>query len=489
MILQNIVLPNIVCPEKDIYFRTDGNIQFEGDTILLDTESKISTDTYMNLFDLEYWKNYSNITEPTLYLAINGRFRLSVRLLDEKGDSTLFEKEYCFDDDVAFVRIPLENGGGQIYFSIDALYETRLLSASYITNDTPPDYVNISVIMCTYHRIDQLTQNLCRFQQSRFWIKSDALYGKLKIYVIDNGEDVWLNSEDEKIKLVSNSNQGGGSGGFERGLEEIRKDQDEFPCTHVVFMDDDVEFQSESFYRLYAFLTLLKAEYRKSPIAGRMFRMDRRYVQYTAAEIWNGGNILHLGGNCDMRNRENLFESFLSSSDYGGWWLCVYPSSYALQNQPFPFFLHCDDVEYGLRCMKHPLILRGFQVWHETYEFRLTPKIIYYDVRNAMVVNILEGMDVNVLLAVWKQRLDAYHNADDWAEKYFCALALWHFGHPQFFIKNKGKISNRYIWLSEKKYLSKITAAILHRVAEQYVRKNILVIRGQYQKLRINKSR
>ena len=46
-------------------------------------------------------------------------------------------------------------------------------------------------------------------------------------------------------------------------------------------------FRWKVFYRLYAFLSLLKGEYQDRPIAGRMFRLDKRKVQYTAVERWN----------------------------------------------------------------------------------------------------------------------------------------------------------------------------------------------------------
>ena len=56
-------------------------------------------------------------------------------------------------------------------------------------------------------------------------------------------------------------------------------------------------------------------------------------------------------------------------------------------NDVLPFFIHCDDVEYGLRCGRKPIIIEGVQVWHETYDKRMTPLMQYYDTRNPLFDN------------------------------------------------------------------------------------------------------
>lgn len=83
---------------------------------------------------------------------------------------------------------------------------------------------------------------------------------------MDNARQLKIR-EDDYTHLVYNKNTGG-SGGFQRGIEEIRK-QEGF--THVIFMDDDVAFDINSFYLLFDFLTQVEEENRDRPVAGRMF--------------------------------------------------------------------------------------------------------------------------------------------------------------------------------------------------------------------------
>lgn len=285
----------------------------------------------------------------------------------------------------------------------------------------------LAVNICTYHRLDEVRRNVQRLLESKFFDKSKTeFYGHLHIYVTDNGCELSVR-DDEFVHIQHNRNTGG-SGGFQKGLEWIR--ESEIPFTHVIFMDDDVEFDIETFYRLYLFLGHLRDEYADAPIAGRMFRKDKPYVQYTAAEIWNKGDIRHIGYHVDMRDVTNLtLVNDNDGAEYGGFWFCCYPMSFAKENDIMPFFLHCDDVEYGLRCGRPPIILNGIQVWHETYEYRQTPIMNYYDTRNPLFVNEKYGLlpTPDIMLATWKDKITEFHVKKDFESEYYTILGMHDF--------------------------------------------------------------
>lgn len=89
----------------------------------------------------------------------------------------------------------------------------------------------------------------------------------------------------------------------------------------------------------------------------------------------------------------------------------------------------CDDVEYGLRCGKTPIILNGIQVWHETYEYRQTPIINYYDTRNPLFVN--EKYDLlpktQIMLDIWKDKITDFHVKKDYESEYYTILGMYDF--------------------------------------------------------------
>ena len=285
--------------------------------------------------------------------------------------------------------------------------------------------IRLALNICTYHRNEYVRNNVRQLLGSRFFDKKETeYYGKLHIFITDNGSE--LDAFDhEFVHLTYNSNTGG-AGGFQKGLESIRASGISF--TNVIFMDDDVSFLDESFYRLFGLLTYMKEEYWENVIAGRMFRKDKPWVQYTAAEIWNGGNLRHIGLEMDMSDAffDEKLVNDCDGAEYSGWWFACFPASFCMKNDIIPFFIHCDDVEYGLRLGKEPIILNGIQVWHETYEYRQMKWMLYYDNRNSMIVNEKYNClpCLQEVLEQWKQKITEYHVRQDWLSEYYVIKAM-----------------------------------------------------------------
>lgn len=253
--------------------------------------------------------------------------------------------------------------------------------------------VKLALNICTYKREQILKNNLEVLMGSEFYNPNNQkYYEKLKIFVIDNASELSLDNVPN-LYIYHNPNTGG-SGGFQRGIDEIRKHND---ITHVIFMDDDVTFDMSSFYLLYDFLEKVGSKDSDRPVAGRMLDKDNPNIQWTAAEKWNSGNIQHVEFLRDITDLTNPYIPGKvicdADADYGGFWFCCYPFSYVKNNDLLPFFIHCDDVEYGLRCGKTPIIIEGVHVWHETWEKKFSPEILYYDTRNSLFVNKLYAVE------------------------------------------------------------------------------------------------
>lgn len=285
--------------------------------------------------------------------------------------------------------------------------------------------VIIALNICTFRREECIRKNLDLLMQSKFFNPDEAdYYSRLHVFITDNAGQ--LKEEQNKFIHINHNPMGntGGSGGFQYGLDKIFDSDIAF--TNVVFMDDDVEFIMETFYRLFALLSYMRDDYLDNPIAGRMFRKDRPYIQYTAAEKWNKGEISHIGYQLDMRDAANFISmNENNESEYGGWWFCCYAIKFVKENKIMPFFLHCDDVEYGLRNGKPPILLNGIQVWHETFEYRLKPIVLYYDTRNSYFVNEKYNLlDYKSILSQWKEGISKFHKNKQWLEEYMMIIAL-----------------------------------------------------------------
>ena len=391
IMLQSILIPQQQDETGELYYRLKGtgNARLENGSVELERGAILSTNTYLNIFDAWAWHRYTGLKSWKLRLQAKGRFHLCLYSWNGKK-RVLSKKEVdAKEKEAAEIDFHQLSEDEMVFVEIEAREDTTLYQGAYLV-EIPLEQrnpVHLSVLICTYKRKEELYQNLAVLESSMFFEENSLYYGGMSIRIVDNGEEL-PQIEKEYITLYHNPNTGG-SGGFTRGLLESRKDETKYGITHVIFMDDDVRVQEESFYRLYALLSLLKSSYQMEVVAGRMFRLDRRYIQHTAAEVWNQGDVIHLGHERDMRKEEALVEMNQKLGQYAGWWFACYPMSFVRRETPLPFFLHCDDVEYGLRHGGNPILLNGIQVWHETYENRVSPLIRYYDQRNSMIVNTL----------------------------------------------------------------------------------------------------
>ena len=391
MKVQTAIFQSEYCTESELFYRSDGLCVPNQNRIIISEGTTISTDTYQNLFDEYTWFGYTGISLWLLKLSVKGNGTVKLIRRCDKNHEILSE---CATDSnqVQELVLPFRVNGekGYCYFEIQAAERVEVVDAGYHTNALPKREINLCVLSCTYHRNEEIKKNIRQLLASDFFKEDNQLYHHLRVIVSDNGSEL-EEIEEDYLKTYHNPNTGG-SGGFTRCLQELRRHYEEVNITNVIFMDDDVEFLNESLYRLYALLSYIKVEYEESVIAGRMFRTDQRWIQYTAAEIWNAGDLRHIGLNQDMRALESLaVVNDNANAEYGGWWFCCFPYSFAKENDPLPFFLHCDDVEYGLRHGGTPIILNGIHVWHATYEYRQSPVIAYYDIRNSMIVNAMYG--------------------------------------------------------------------------------------------------
>ncbi len=467
MKLQSFVFSSDCCEREELYYRADGGVFPDGESAVLAPGAELETDTYMNAFDASFWSSHCAVGRWGLEVLACGS--ASLALLRRKGGR-------CFPCDSAVISCetpervvlsPRAGEAGRYFLRVRAESETRLLSAAFFSQEAPRSpQIRLGAAICTFHRGEMLAKNLGVLRASRFFAEGDALSGRLQIHVVDNGSE--LPSEDSPSFRVFRNPNTGGSGGFARALSEFRLRQTELSLTHVVFMDDDVELIAESFYRLHAFLSYLNESEADTVVAGRMFRYDERHVQYTAAEIWNGGELRHVGLNCDMTDPASLEKMNDSSgAEYGGWWFCCYPMRFAMENEPMPFFLHCDDVEYGLRHGGTPLILNGVQVWHETYEYRQSALMRYYDTRNPLFVNERypsPESDPQAVYERWFRALTELHVKKDYRGEYMMIAAMWDYLKGTDFLSG-GAALRRSRELAEKQSFSRWENALLRRLA------------------------
>lgn len=469
VILQNLVFPDEICPEEEMYYRSRGNIEKKEKGVLSAPIEGVTTDAYMNVLDAGWLQRYTQVEQVLLELQVCGSGKLKVwsfdgerqRILQErkirerkqgagrKKQKLIFEIKLEKRQKFIWWEAITENDSGQ---KGDRQKEYRqesfgrcleICGGKYFVRRNKSREVKLAVLVCTYQRKEAIKRLLATLQTSPFWKKQSAYYQKLELILVDNASELEKNSfapegYGDLWEIFPNRNEGG-SGGFQRGMEELRKKQEKAGFTHCILMDDDALLQTESLIRLYGFLKLCRKEYGKAPVAGRMFQLDQSYLQLTAGEIWNGGYLRHVDSMLDMRSRENALKGSDEEGEYGGWWFCCYPVSWVQKEDPMPLFLHCDDVEYGLRYGIRPVSIPGVQVWHEAPGQRQTPIVGYYDCRNMAFVNELIRYPGGRkhLTRIWRDNLFTSSVQENRTRERLQLLGIWDYHKKMSWLKKQ----------------------------------------------------
>lgn len=417
----------------------------------------LDTFTYMNLFDAGLWKQLSGLSVFVCRVCIKGNAVLRLQAILGQKKTLLAEQKVDFSDERE-LQIPFQiQEKGMVFLTVEAKSDVVLYNAVYEA-ECKTESIHMSLVICTYRRQETLQHIIEVIKNSLFFLPGSNYYKALSVRIVDNGGEMEEQHEG-MLKVYRNRNEGG-SGGFRRGMEECRRDENKYGITHVILMDDDVDIIPETLYRLYALLSAMKKDNRDRVIAGRMFRKDLPHVQYTAAEIWNNSDIEHVGFQSDMTDINLLQGINECNGEYTGWWFGCFPMDYIRNNDPLPFFLHCDDVEYGLQHGGTPIILNGIQVWHETADYRQTPRIDYYDTRNSMIVNHLLGMPQQEIEQRWFRKITDFHIKGEILSEYMVIRAMEDYLKGESWLRriDAGKLNEQLSRRTQKKWIRYMNA-------------------------------
>ena len=397
MILQKIVWNQQSVEEPELYYKLKNGIKSESG-ILLNAGGEADFLTYMNIFSAEKWRKYTGIQSVCVSVNFKGKIKVVIYALSCKN------KKVCSK---IIMQFPMESKGedsvntpifalpesGVVGVSIIAEEDTALYAASYMTDEErEKKEVKIGIGICTFKREKYVERNMKVLKENLLNNENALSYGHLSVCISDNGGTLVREKiEDEHIRIVKNKNLGG-VGGFTRTMFEHMRDDS---ITHVLLMDDDAVISPEAIERTYTLLTLLKEKYRMAVIGGSLLREDLPTLQYECGACWNDGDIVANNHNFDMTQLKNVvINEQIQKAEYTGWWYSCIPVTFIKEmHYPLPFFIHRDDIEYGLRAKGQFIFLNGITIWHEAFENKMAGFLEYYDIRNLAITNAIHYPD------------------------------------------------------------------------------------------------
>lgn len=430
MIIQKILFPKVGrCKEEELYFHfasqplkkcvaedkrleavmermdesesRDGreklDIYSEDDRIVFRNTGKVYFDTYFNGFSIEKWNKYTILSELSLKLRLSGRFRVTLlskeKIHDDNFETVISEAIAESEEEGTFTfSYASGNRKGMYTFSIEALEEGSVFYGGEYESDIPEDRirnVKIGIGICTFRREAFIEKNLRILRETVLENVASPMYGHLEVFVSDNGKTLDIASlSTENIHIFPNRNLGG-SGGFTRDLIEMLQNNDEWHITHALLMDDDIVIEPEALIKTYMLLSLLRDEYIDAFVGGAMLRIDKQYMQVESGARWNGGALDSLKRDLDLRKCDSCLKNEIEeTTEFNAWWYCCFPMTVVREdNLPLPIFIRGDDLEYGLRNMRHLILMNGICVWHEPFENKYSSYLEYYIIRNQLIDN------------------------------------------------------------------------------------------------------
>lgn len=366
-------------------------LYYRGELSLAEGEI-LTFNTYFNSFSYTKYRDYTTIDSVVFSCRLSGKARVDLCVFDgtEKIISSIVgENELQIVTD--FSQLP---GKGILYPKITAVSKCEFIEGEY-SSPCNPDCINVCIAICTYKREDYVTNNIKLLKNADFkFIKH--------VFVSDNGNTLDHNTlSDDFVSVLPNKNYGG-SGGFTRGLIEAYNGG----YSHVILMDDDVEFHAEILETMTVFASLLKEEYKKAHFSAAMLSENTPYIQFELGGSWNGIKMDHKKHNVDVRNINVLLDNLDNNNvEYGAWWCFMIPvSDIDDYNLPYPFFIKFDDVEYGLRTCKNEKIItmNGIAVRHEDFENKYSFHLEYYNVRNKLITNVVQNRKNSLFSALYR---------------------------------------------------------------------------------------
>ncbi len=389
---------------SNLYFKcergTSLNLCEEYAHIVLTKNGVMSLNTYFNSFYEPFYAKYTELESLYYLLKLEGDFQVSLyrERCGQENRDLIYKENFSNCQLGEPIKIVLPDSwrsekAGRVYLEITCISERGSFTEGYIATDqTQIREVSIGIITCTFKKEVYVKKTVNSI------LKDDFLQGKqFKIFVVDNGNTLKKDDFiDKKVELIPNRNVGG-SGGFARGLIQALQED---AYTHFLFMDDDIELESESIYRLFPLYEYARQDF---AVSGSMLDLYKRHILCEAGALyardWNHQEhpfrVVGINPTLNLEDPISINRLLLETSpDYGAFWFFAFSKETVKEiGLPMPFFIKTDDVEFGLRITERlgkPIVaFPGIAVCHEPFYAKNPVWDCYYSRRNYLITHSL----------------------------------------------------------------------------------------------------
>lgn len=388
----------------ELYYRADQDtVSFEGPSGDLAAHGRVDFLTYLNALSVCKWRAYAGIETAWLHVEVSGSGSIEIlgvgqgsdvpQVVDVVEADALAGTVWTLDIEVAcapfdLVGFALVPKGGAAMGLARAWWYAKV----------ERDRVNaprLALVTTTFCKESYVTGNVERVRRA-MREEGDPVESNFHMFVVDNGRTLDPAAlSDDMVTVLPNRNVGG-AGGFARGMLAATEEPGAF--THVLVMDDDVRIIPESLIRAYALLMLARGAYRTAFVNGAMLALeDPTRLYEDVSHVMRSGMYRRVKEELDVGELADILRCERMSVEvpraYGAWWYsCIPVEAIRDRGLPMPFFIRCDDVEFGVRNDPTFMTMIGICVWHEGFEGRFRASVDCYQyVRNFLATMAMDG--------------------------------------------------------------------------------------------------
>lgn len=363
--------------------------------------------TYFNSLSVMKLRKYTIASGFTLHLELKGA---AATIQETYGDAFAahplpldqVKVDLGASDDWQVVDIPLTVTKDMIIVGFTISTQGRVaIRNSYYALDYEGSLRNVELALgTTTFKKESFIINNVDLVKKNIIDSDDDIAGHFHMYVIDNGRTLDPQAlSSRRVTVVPNDNVGG-AGGFTHAMINAMEQTPQ--ATNILLMDDDVAVSPESIKRTYNLLRIVKPAYSESIISGAMLSYEVGEDQWEDIGFVDpGSNFVACKPPLHLTHFEDLVynEVFrptkrMKKNMYAAWWYCCIPISVIQKNGlPLPYFVRCDDVEYGIRCKTDFITMNSLCVWHMSFHVRYNSAVERYQAtRNTMIAQMTSGL-------------------------------------------------------------------------------------------------
>ena len=371
------------------------------DCLLMKAFASITFNGYFNVFPVKFAKD--ELSCGRVRLRIKGRGKVIATLICAFRSSqtgVMSSQEIDLS----------ENGQGEIAFSIDEIEPDSLVypridartdaeieSMSYHIDPVPgfePRQVSLGVVITHYNRQLEVSANLRALES--YIRRRPELSGKIRVAVVDNSSN-FVPGEGSGAEVIRCPNFGG-SGGFTRGLLHFQKSG----ATHVLFMDDDGDFEPESIARLCCIFALCRDP--SLAITGTLLDAFRKTVIDERGATFDVCSRYTMSNGFDMAQMQDMLEveSYDRKYNYSAWCFFAYRVA-DVRFYPYPFFIRGDDTLFSIQNAFNARPLIGIGCWIPGFVDKIGPRIWYLDTRANLICSFFVDSSIKPILQTMRR--------------------------------------------------------------------------------------